>query len=65
MRSLQMIANARLQSEAQVGGQGTIEEDHLELEQVFAFGRPQSCLPEALESLFDTPSPPDPIEIGY
>jgi hypothetical protein len=32
----------------------------------FAFGRLQSSLPKALESLFDPPStPPDFIEIGY
>jgi hypothetical protein len=25
---------------------------------LFAFGRQQSCLPKAMESLFDTPPPP-------
>jgi hypothetical protein len=34
--------------------------------ELFAFGRLQSSLPKALESLFDPPStPPDFIEIGY
>jgi hypothetical protein len=34
---------------------------------LFAFGRLQSSLPKALESLFDPPhpTPPDFIEIGY
>jgi hypothetical protein len=36
---------------------------------IFAFGRLQSSLPKALESLFDPPplhpTPPDFIEIGY
>jgi hypothetical protein len=38
--------------------------DHLK-SGIFAFGRQESSLPKALESLFDPTLPPDFIEIGY